>query len=98
MRLFWTPKARRDLNGIIDYILQENPRAALRVANRIEQLASMLLAHPGMGRPGRVETTRELVLSDLPYILPYIVEGETITILGVLHTAMRWPEHLQITS
>jgi len=30
---------------------------------------------PGMGRPGKVSGTRELVIPGLPYIMPY-VEGE----------------------
>jgi toxin ParE1/3/4 len=51
----------------------------------------MLAEHPGMGRPGRVEDTRELVVTGLPYVVPYIHERDTVTILRVLHGAMKWP-------
>jgi toxin ParE1/3/4 len=52
----------------------------------------MLAEHPGMGRPGRVEDTRELVVTGLPYVVSYIHERDTVTVLRVLHGAMKWPE------
>ncbi len=45
-----------------------------------------------MGRPGRVPGTRELVISGLPFILPYIEKKGAIYILRVLHTSMKWPD------
>jgi toxin ParE1/3/4 len=53
-----------------------------------------LIAQPHMGRPGRVPGTRELVVSDLPYVIPYRVRGHTIQILRVFHTARKWPARL----
>jgi len=35
--------------------------------------------------------TRELVVRNLPYIIPYRVRDNTIEILRVLHTSRRWP-------
>ena len=52
----------------------------------------MLAEHPGIGRTGRVEGTRELVIPGLPYILPYQVEDRVIRILAVMHTSRKWPE------
>lgn len=92
MRILWTQKARSDLIDIFDYILQDNPQAAVDVLDRIEQSAEKLLGHPGIGRPGRVEHTRELVIGGLPYILPYLTGTNTITIVRVLHAAMKWPD------
>jgi toxin ParE1/3/4 len=52
----------------------------------------MLADQPGMGRPGRVAGTRELVISGLPFILPYVEKAGVVTILRVMHTSMKWPE------
>jgi len=42
-----------------------------------------------MGRPGRVEGTRELVLGSLPYVVPYVHQSDTIINLRVLRGAMK---------
>jgi plasmid stabilization system protein ParE len=47
-----------------------------------------------MGRPGRVAGTRELIVSGLPYILPYVESAGVVTILRVMHTSMKWPKKL----
>jgi plasmid stabilization system protein ParE len=44
-----------------------------------------------MGRPGRIEGTRELVISRTPYIAAYRIGGDTVRILRVLHGAQQWP-------
>jgi toxin ParE1/3/4 len=45
-----------------------------------------------MGRPGRVPATRELLIPQTPYIIPYRVQQGTIQILRVYHGARRWPD------
>jgi toxin ParE1/3/4 len=91
VKIQWTRGARADLNEIFDYLLQENPGAATEVLDKIDQSAAHLADHPGMGRPGRVKNTRELVISGLPWILPYLTGPDAITILRVIHAAMQWP-------
>ena len=87
----WTNKSRQDLDDIFDYILQENPQIAADVLGRIEQATTNLADHPGLGRPGRVTTTRELIIPGLPWILPYLTGVDTLTILRVIHAARQWP-------
>ena len=41
----------------------------------------MLKTQPGLGKPGRVAGTRELVISGLPYIVPYLEKDGMIVIL-----------------
>ena len=91
MKIVWTSKALADLDEIFDYILRENPHAAVDVLDRIEQAALQLANYPGIGRPGRVASTRELIISDLPWILPYLTRADTVTILRVIHAARQWP-------
>jgi plasmid stabilization system protein ParE len=38
-----------------------------------------------------VAGTRELVLSPLPYLIPYRVVAGTVEVLRVLHVRRRWP-------
>ncbi len=53
----------------------------------------MLADHPHVGRAGRVLGTRELVIANTPFIIPYRVAENTIQILRVLHDKRRWPRH-----
>jgi toxin ParE1/3/4 len=47
---------------------------------------------PRLGRPGRVEGTRELVVPNTPYIVAYAIIEDRVAILSVLHSARRWPD------
>jgi toxin ParE1/3/4 len=91
MALVWRRQAEQDLQRIFDFILEHNPAAAQRVAERIERRVAELQAHPRAGRRGRVAGTRELVVAGTPYIVAYRVKGRRIDILAVLHGARRWP-------
>ncbi len=81
-----------DLEEIADYISQDNPEAARRVVSRLWTAVKTLAQQPEMGRPGRVYGTRELVVSDTPFVVPYRVVGSEIQILRVLHGARDWPK------
>lgn len=93
MRVRWTALALRDLEAIGDYIARDNPAAAAKLVTRILDQAEMLATHPHRGRAGRVPDTRELVISDTPFILPYRVRGEDVEILAAFHGARQWPEN-----
>jgi addiction module RelE/StbE family toxin len=49
---------------------------------------------PEIGRPGRIDGTRELIIQRTPYIAAYRIAGKTIRILRVLHGAQMWPQEL----
>lgn len=90
MRLFWTPEAIQDRVEIYDYIEADNPTAALALDELFAEKAGRLIDHPGLGRPGRVTGTRELVAHH-NYILVYDVAGDLVRILRVLRAARQWP-------
>jgi toxin ParE1/3/4 len=92
MLVKWTRKALINLDDAVEYITGDNPIAARKVAQRIWDSSQLLVLQPGVGRPGRVQGTRELIISDLPYILPYFQKGNTIYILRVIHTSVIWPD------
>jgi toxin ParE1/3/4 len=91
MRLTWGPRARRDLHDLVAYIAGESPQRADLVAQRILTTAQLLSQMPGIGRPGRVQGTRERVVGRTPYILAYKVASARVRILRVYHGARRWP-------
>jgi toxin ParE1/3/4 len=64
------------------------------MVKKIEEAVLRLTDFPAMGRPGRVSGTRELVVPDAPYIVPYRVRGQTVHILRVFHTSRKWPSRL----
>ncbi|MGY6217359.1 type II toxin-antitoxin system RelE/ParE family toxin [Methylolobus aquaticus] len=91
MRVEWSPEALNDLDRAVEYIAQDKPGAAHDVARRIWEASRQLADHPGIGRPGRVPGTRELVITGLPYLAPYVIREDRIVILRILHGAMKWP-------
>lgn len=94
MPVKWTRKALDNLDYAVEYIAADKPTAAVNVALKIRKAAQMLAEQPGIGRPGRVPGTRELVVPGLPYILPYVEKGGSVFILRVIHTSMKWPKKL----
>ena len=92
MKIRWLDLAVDDLADIADYIAQDNPGAANRVVSRLWSAVYSLAKQPEMGRPGRVYGTRELIVSNTPFIVPYRVVESEIHILRVLHGARNWPD------
>jgi toxin ParE1/3/4 len=96
MRVRWTAPALRDLEAIGDHIAGNDPAAAAaRIVNRILDQADLLASYPHAGRTGRVPGTRELVIPNTPFILPYRVREEAVELLAVFHGAQQWPESFQ---
>ena len=91
MQLRWTEEAANDLERIADYLIQNTPGRAPALVQRIYDAAGSLLTLPHRGRLGKVEGTRELVLSALPYVLVYVVRQDVIVVVRILHGAQQWP-------
>jgi toxin ParE1/3/4 len=94
MRVIWFKRAIWDLKSAKDYITQDDPQAAQQIVQRIKDKVSLLSEQPGIGRPGRVPNTKELVVDRTPFILPYRVRDNKIEILRVLHASRRWPKKI----
>ena len=89
--LVWLQRAIQDRDAQLDYIAQDNPTAAVSQGDRIAEQIEILQQHPQMGRPGRKQGTRELVISRTPFIVVSRVKGMRIELLRVLHGAQQWP-------
>ena len=91
MKIEWLPAAIANLESAVAYIGDHNPGAAEKAAKRIRNAVARLEKHPFLGRPGRVEGLRELVVHGTPYIVVYRVADNTVYIGRLLHAAQRWP-------
>jgi toxin ParE1/3/4 len=89
MKLRFTPRARRHIDSIHDYVARRNPGAATRVVARIRQTAQTLGELPLIGHKGLLPNTREMNVAGLPYIVVYRIEQDerAVTILSVFHGA-----------
>jgi toxin ParE1/3/4 len=92
VRVRWLREALRNLDAEARFIAQDDPAAARLVVERVLTAVATLASRPGLGRPGRVPNTRELVVLKTRYIVPYRVRGETIEVLRVFHTSRRLPQ------
>ncbi|WP_235024815.1 type II toxin-antitoxin system RelE/ParE family toxin [Caballeronia arvi] len=59
MRLEWSAFAIEDRDGILDYIEEDGPHAAVVVDDRIRAHVRQPLQFPETGRPGRIEGIRD---------------------------------------
>ena len=94
MRLVWTKRALRELDQMFAFVARDSRSAAAALVELVEKRSAVLVSHPEIGRPGRSDGTRELVLTGTPYILPYRVREGRVEILAVLHTSRQWPDQL----
>ena len=92
--ILWLKHALSNLDSEAAFIALDNPAAAARVVDSIVRSVNLLAQHPGLGRPGRVEGTRELVVANTPYLVPYRVRNNLVEILCVFHGARGWPRKL----
>lgn len=94
MKVIWSRRAIRHLASLREHIAEGSEQNAALVAQRILQAIDLLKTQPGMGRPGRVAGTRELVVPGTPYIIPYRVRGARLELIAVFHGRQRWPKKL----
>jgi toxin ParE1/3/4 len=90
VRVIWTPEALQDRTDIWDYIAADNPRAAARMDELFSDAAARLADHPKLGRPGKIQGTRELIPHE-SYRLVYEIGSESVWMLALVHTARQWP-------
>ena len=69
MNIAWTALAVRDLVEIRKYVGLRNREAARKLGRQILDEVRKLRRFPGLGRPGRVSETRELVVIEILRVL-----------------------------
>ena len=91
MQVVWLKNALNNLDEIAEYISQESSQAAQQVVGLIVEQVNQLAAQPALGRSGRVVGTRELVVSNTHYLVPYRIKNNQVEVLRVFHTSRRPP-------
>jgi addiction module RelE/StbE family toxin len=94
MQVKWLRTAAQNLDDETDYLVKDNPKVAKAFFSHIIKNVNQLKIFPDLGRPGRVSGTRELVILNYPYIIPYRIKGDTVEVLRVFHTSRMWPKLL----
>ena len=94
MEIRWLRKALQNLDSEATYIAKDDPAAAQMVVQRIHDAVGLLSENLALGHPGRIDGTRELVVPDTRYIVPYRVTPRLsrVEILRVFHTSRKLPE------
>ena len=90
LTLVWDDEALSQFESILDYIAAQNVAAADRLELLIHERIETLRTFPAVGRPGRVEGTRELVPHP-NFIVIYQSDSMTVDIIRILHTRRRYP-------
>ncbi|KAF3996922.1 type II toxin-antitoxin system RelE/ParE family toxin [Glaciimonas immobilis] len=79
----------QDRADVSDYIAADNPLAAAHIEELFSDAAARLVDHTKLGRPGKIQGTRELV-PDESYRLMYGISGEAVWMPTLAHTARQW--------
>jgi toxin ParE1/3/4 len=84
----WTTESADQLETAVKHLQQDNLTAARNVALAVIDRIQQLAAFPGLGRPGEVKGTRELVSP--PYVVVYRYTEEIVEILHIWHGTQDW--------
>ena len=86
-RVVWAKTAQEDLEGIVDFIADDNVDAALAVFARIRERAASLYEFPNKGRvvpelhQHGIAQYRELILP--PWRIIYRIDGSTVYVTAI---------------
>lgn len=92
MPVRWLRKALKSLEQAYQFVAAEDVEAAVQLVLRIQAAVEQLERFPQLGRVGRVEGTRELVIANTPFIVVYRVKRHNAEILRVLHSSRHYPD------
>jgi len=87
LNIHWLNKALINLENEAQYIATASLLAVKTMVQKI------LITVELLDRLGRVKGTRELMIDNSPYIIPYRVHNRNIEILRVFHTSRKLPSH-----
>jgi plasmid stabilization system protein ParE len=76
MKVIWSRRAIQHLVSLRNYIAKDSEQNAALVARRVLEAVELLQTQPDMGRTGRVLGTRELVIANTAYVIPYRVRRD----------------------
>ncbi|MGB8290324.1 type II toxin-antitoxin system RelE/ParE family toxin (plasmid) [Rhizobium ruizarguesonis] len=93
MKLVRRAKAESDRKKAIQFITDQNVGAAISQLDEIERQTDLLIDQPEIDLPGRIDGTRELIISRTSFIVIYRVgqKIKQVEILRLVRGAQKWP-------
>lgn len=88
-RLEFSARSLTNMEAIRLHIAADNPAAANRVTDSVFSAADELVEFPMLGRVGRRQGMRELVLAKYPYTLIYRLTPTKVLVIAVLHQSRK---------
>ena len=85
MKIKLSPRADRDLEHAIDYLIAENPSAASKFADILELSFENLIDNPRLGRATNMQDIRCLTITVFRYKIFYRIDGDYIIIETIFH-------------
>ena len=88
MRVRWLPEAWQDTQRLYELLLNQDPGAAVRAMNILQDGADRLADMPEIGRPMGDNTGRRefyLPFGSSAYVLRYMIDDGTVVIIRVWH-------------
>ena len=89
MRVRYTPRARSDLQSILQYIDERSPLGARNVKRAIQKTIELVGEFPQGGREAGVQATRVLPAGRFPYLVYWSIEGGEVWIVHIRHARRR---------
>jgi plasmid stabilization system protein ParE len=98
VKIRWTDIAVADLKSTHEYPGEHSPEVADALIERVLSAIDILERYPNLGRLGRIEGTREFVVTGTRFHVFYRLRHEQLEILGILHGARKWPDRSRFVS
>ncbi|MUK50919.1 type II toxin-antitoxin system RelE/ParE family toxin [Aliivibrio fischeri] len=89
--IFWEEESLNDREKIFEFLYDFNPSVAERTDNTIEQKVETLLDQPQIGVQRENIRGRLLIIPEVSMIVSYMIDGESIRIMRVLHQKQKFP-------
>jgi len=89
--IFWEEESLNDREKIFEFLYDFNPSVAERTDNTIEQTVEALLDQPQMGVQRENIRGQLLIIPEVSMIVSYMIDGESIRIMRVLHQKQKFP-------
>jgi toxin ParE1/3/4 len=84
MKLYYTPRAMRDLKRLREFIAKKNPLAAQKASRQLKRQIKALKTHPEMGiNHPFLRGVQDLVARE--YTVRYRVVGDIVQVLMIWH-------------
>jgi len=89
LKIKLSPSALEDLESIGSYLDRQNSNLRVKTIKTIKFEIALLAEFPNKGRTGFIPNTRELILSKLPYCVPYRIRKGEIEVIRIYHTSRK---------